>query len=555
MIISDIHHRQGLTCDICIIGSGPAGATIAEELAGSRLDVVVVESGGRRRGADTDALNEIESIGAPRQMEQWLVRNRILGGTSHSWTGRCAPLDPSDYAARPSVPQSGWPFGPEEVGPYLDRAAPYLGLGPGRDFSDERFWAMSRRRPPKNALDPALLTPFFWQFSRDCRNRFDTMRFAHRLDRLRADNLRVLTGATACHIDTLAGGRAVGSVEVADAQDQRRAISAKSVVLCAGGIENARLLLVSNRQFPAGLGNANDLVGRYLMDHPRGSVARLSSHTYWPSTQHFGFYTMRSQRGAHLFCQGIRLSPAVQQKEGLLNAAAWLSEFVAPDDPWSALQRILRGKRGSSADAGAIARHLPLLARGVYHHFGRGDTIPRKLLRVELNCAVEQRPDPDSRVMLSDRMDRHAMPLSRIDWRVNAQEQHTARRLAQLVAAEFVRLGLPAPVLDDWVLQGAAFPPSFRDVAHPIGTTRMADDPKRGVVDRNCAVHGIAGLYVAGSSVFPTAGHANPTLMIVALAVRLADRIKLEIAKNVGGWKTALVAPRREEARKEELLF
>ena len=145
---------------------------------------------------------------------------------------------------------------------------------------------------------------------------------------------------------------------------------------------------------------------------------------------------------------------------------------------------------------------------------------------LRLSCAVEQRPDPASRVTLADRVDRFGMPLSRIDWRIDSQEQHTVRRTAELVGEGLQRLGLDGLALDEWVRDGAGFPPTFADAAHPTGTTRMADEPRQGVVDRQGQVHGVQGLYVAGSSTFPTSGHANPTLMIVALAIRMADHLK-----------------------------
>ena len=131
----------------------------------------------------------------------------------------------------------------------------------------------------------------------------------------------------------------------------------------------------------------------------------------------------------------------------------------------------------------------------------------RKLSALHLDCMVEQRPDPDSRVTLSDRRDRFGVPLARIDWRVHPDEGRTMRRTAELVAEQFARVGLPAPVVEPWVAAGEEIPATFLDVAHPTGTTRMAADAESGVVDPECRVFGIHGLYIAGSSVFPTAGH------------------------------------------------
>ena len=224
---------------------------------------------------------------------------------------------------------------------------------------------------------------------------------------------------------------------------------------------------------------------------------------------------------------GLRLSPEIQKVEQLLNCAAWLGEAVAADDPWDALRRVAMGKPRIAEDALAIASNAGLLALGVKDYFIAKNGIPRKFERLSLDCMCEQRPDRDSRITLSERRDLFGMRLPRIDWRIHPEESRTVRRMAQLVADQLVPLKLPPLVLSDWVRDGADFPPTFVDVAHPTGTTRMSDDPQKGVVDRNCGVHGVDGLYIAGSSVFPTSGHCNPTQMIVALA--LASRRSPEV--------------------------
>ena len=150
----------------------------------------------------------------------------------------------------------------------------------------------------------------------------------------------------------------------------------------------------------------------------------------------------------------------------------------------------------------------------------------------------EQFPNPDSRITLSDRHDQFGMRIPRIDWRVSEHEARAMRQITELMVEQLSRMGIEPPVLEEWVRDRAMFPQTFRDVAHPTGTTRMADDPVRGVVDAQCQVHGVNGLFIGGSSVFPTSGHANPTQMIVALAVRLADTLKdradavAEISRN-----------------------
>lgn len=481
------------------------------------------------RSPEADLLNDIENVGRPRVVDQWGVRNRIVGGSSHTWGGRCAPFDVIDFEERPWVPGSGWPIEYDEMTQYLDRTAPHLGLALGTGFSDDRFWVVAGRKPPQTAPDLGALLPFFWQFSRDDQESYpyEYMRFGRSLAQRLGPNVTLVTGATVLRVGPVAtGDGAVRAVEFAALDGHRHRLEAPTVVLCTGGIENARILLSSDSVTPGGLGNDRGIVGRYLMDHPRGAVGAFEVLGSEELQKRFGRYNVRGR----LFRAGFRLSPEIQRSEGLLNCSAWLGEVLAPDDPWEALRRILRGGPRSRKDAVALAAHAGFLTRGVRDYFIEHSGVPRKFEALTLVGMCEQRPDPDSRVTLSERRDRFGLRLPRVDWRVHEDEPRTMRGMAVLIAQELARMGLPTPTLADWVREGADFPSTFVDAAHPTGTTRMSRDPATGVVDEPCRVHGIDGLYLAGSSVFPTAGHCNPTQMIVALAVRLSDHLKERVA-------------------------
>jgi choline dehydrogenase-like flavoprotein/nucleoside-diphosphate-sugar epimerase len=541
--LNDVNGPQIGECDICIIGSGPAGSTIARELSGTALRIILLESGGFERSDEADLLNEVENVGRSRITDQWAVRNRIVGGSSHTWGGRCAPFDAIDFEERPWISRSGWPIAVDDVGPYLERSARYLGLGVGSGFTDDRFWALARRRQPRSNPDPRALLPFFWQFSRDGEDTYlyEYMRFGRRLAHGLAPNLTLVTGATVLRIDPVESGRAVQSVEFAAPNGVQRTLFAPTVVVCAGGIENARILLSSDKVTPNGLGNDRDLVGRYLMDHPRGPVGSFAVKGSAALQKRFGRYNV----GGNLFRAGLRLSPEIQRSEKLLNCAAWLGEVVAQDDPLNAIKRILRGKPEFPGDFVSIVANAGLFVRGVNDYFLEHNGVPRKLEALTMDCMCEQTPDRDSRVTLSDRRDGFGVRLPRIDWRIHDDEPRTMRRMAALISEQFARMGLPALQIADWVREGGDFPTSFTDVGHPTGATRMAEDPTRGVVDANCQVHGVEGLFVAGSSIFPTAGHCNPTQMIVTLALRLADHLKsrAETTKVAAGQAPAAAKP------------
>ncbi|MEC3920608.1 GMC family oxidoreductase [Nocardia sp. CDC160] len=527
MRIDDLHavRDTDLVADVCIIGSGPAGLTLATELAHSSLRVLVLESGGLEPTPENDDLDDIENVGAARAQPYSNARNRILGGSSHTWSGRCAPLDDLDFAARPWVPFSGWPIGFAEVKPYLDRAAAHLGLGYGSEFTGDRFWELADRNPPRPEVDRRWLRPYFWQISKDPADPFDAKRFGAHAAEISADNVRIVVNATVFHIDTDVDGTHVEALRVLDSSGTERLVRATRIVLATGGIENARLLLASNRIVPGGVGNRHDTVGRYLLDHRCGVVGALDPRTSAAARDRFGKYVVKTRGGKHTFLHGLALSPEIQAEEGLLNCALWIQEVPSEDDPWESVKNLLRGHL-TMHDARTVASHPGLLLSGAKRRLIDNAGLPRKLEHVELRCMVEQTPDPNSRITLSDKTDHLGMPRPRIDWKVSAQEDRTVRRAAALVADEFARLGHTSPALREWVRGTSDLTAALTDWAHPTGSTRMSADPHTGVVDGDCRVHGMDNLYIAGSSVFPTNGHANPTLTIVALAVRLADRLR-----------------------------
>ncbi len=512
--------------DICIVGSGPAGLTIATELAGGSVRVLVVESGGREsENSFPAALNEIESIGAPRVAEQSKVRNRVLGGSSHTWSGRCIPLDSLDYEARPWVPHSGWPIGPADLEPFFPKAAEYLGLAEVR-YGNGLFRELGLK-PRFDGHDPELRA-VFWQFSRMPAGAGEYVRFGPRFRALDAPNVQLLTHSTVTHIDMDDDGTRVAGVEVAAPDGGRRQIRARCFVLCGGAIENARMLLASNRRDPRGVGNANGLVGRFLMDHPRATIGTFAPSAV-PALQR-EFLLHRHASGARMQ-RGFSLRLDLQRGEALLNCAAWLTLHIAEDDVWQALGAARRARGRARLRHGRVALgSAGQAAFGAWEKLVRKRPLPRRFKRLDLDVLVEQAPDPESRILLSERRDALGVPLSRIDWRIGEGERRSVMRLGQAIQQAFERESLPPVALADWIRDRRPEDAVFFDPAHPMGTTRMGGSALEGVVDANSKVFGVDNLFIAGSSVFPTGGHANPTFTITALAVRLATHLRTRLS-------------------------
>lgn len=518
--LREVAFDETLEVDVCIVGTGPAGLTIAHELSAPHVRVVLLESGGRERDAWHDDLNEVENVGVPRQPDQWLVRNRLLGGTSATWNGKLATFDDIDFAHRPWVPGSRWPFGRETLRPYLVRSMTYLGTCLADNTRPQIRSAAATRWPN---LDPALFEPYAWSYSCDPGEPTGPVRFGSRAQRTEMPGVTCYLNATVTHLDTDAAARHVARVEVSTPDRQRLYVRARHVVLAAGAIENARLLLASNRLVPGGLGNANDRVGRYLMDHPRNTVGTFRRADRYAAQRLFNPLVAPVPMPTTLF-PGVALSRAAQEREELLNAALFVHYGdIGPDDPFRALQALARFEQPRT-NLGRVVAGRDALPAGVAAVLARRPP-PLRDRPVFLQCMVEQPPDPDSRITLSSKTDALGVPRAMVDWRLGDQERRTVEYAVIRFSAEAARLGLPVPELAA-MFTDPQVPFFMYDVSHVAGTTRMSVLPRDGVVDVNCTVHGIDNLHIAGSSVFPTSGHANPTQMIVALAVRLADHLK-----------------------------
>lgn len=518
-----------LAADVCIVGAGAAGVTLASALAEEPLDLILLEGGGLRPDPDTQSLYDVESVGYPIR-EDFMSRARYFGGSCNLWAGRCMRLEAADLADRPWVPESGWPIAHEELDRWYPAAARVLGLPPVDRF-DRRCWTPRLSRAERALFDGRDLAPTVSLWAPRAK------RFSGRTGKrlARARNVSVVLHANVTGLDLDEDGRSVARLSVATLDGRRFDVRAGGFVLACGGLENARLLLASRSVHRDGVGNAHDRVGRYFMDHPRtvfGSV-RLSEDAEAPL---LGGRPLREGKVQ----LGIGLSEDARRREGLLNHhATWESTYsrYAAHSYESFVQtmKVLlgRGYAGSRLDVGrAKLGSIPdliyllspreLMPHGVYRLYVRvRDTLRRRRGPLERTVVYfcEQPPDPESRVTLTRERDALGVLRLALDWRIGDEVIRSVRRLEEIVASRLRETGTGELVRGE-------DEPRFSDASHHLGTTRMSADPKHGVVDATCRVHGVENLWVAGSSVFPSAGHANPTLTIVALALRLADHLK-----------------------------
>lgn len=524
---------------VCIIGGGVAGITLAREMARAGIDTCVLESGGFGPDDETRDLYRGENAGLPYSFADG-SRSRYFGGSSNCWGGWCRPLDPWDFEKRDWIPHSGWPVGLDELAPYYARTHELLKLGP-QNF-DPAYWEreIGRRDVRRIPLATGDMRDTVAQFSPPVR--FGKL---YRNELSRSPHVRVFLYANVLNIDADAQASTVSRVQVVTLNGRRMSVVSRIFVLATGGIENARMLLASNNVEAAGLGNRNDLVGRFFMDHPRMMCGKVR---FRPGFARNKLYDIKYHyQNAAVSAHGTKISSQfapkqeLMEREKLLNSRVWLySRFYGEGSKGSealihckeALMSKDQPGRSLKADLITMASH-PLDTVG--YGLTRLYQWPALVTGVTLQAIVEAEPNRDSRVTLSDQRDRLGVPRVKVAWRLGEQVQRTFDRTFALLAQELQLAGI-ADVELDAPLEGRPWPAQLEGTWHHMGTTRMHDSPREGVVDRDCKVHGIGNLYVAGSSVFPTVGANFPTITIAALSLRLAGHLirQLDMPDVVG---------------------
>lgn len=507
-----------LEADLCIVGAGAAGITLARELAGTGLQVLLLEAGGLRIEGRDQALCRWAQSGQ-RYVDLSACRLRYFGGTTNHWAGYSTLPQAVDFEPRPELGLPGWPLRHDELAPYAARAVHWLG------HADPRFDPAGVARALGEA-DGAVIDP------RAPALKTCLFRIARRLhfgevhgDALAAQRgLRVVLHANVVHLQLDPAGRTVREAQVRSFDGPPLRVRARRWVLAAHALENARLLLASNDVAPAGIGNRYDQVGRGFMEHPV-----LISGLLHPSA---AFPRLYDEQWAtrHDLNWTLGLSDAQMRRLGVLQYQCRMLPVYAHDRVRLAVRRLREawwqpGSAQAVDDLAELAAHPARLATLAASALGDVRFEP---VGYRLEQRIEQAPNPASRVLLDGGHDALGMPTARLHWALNTLDERAFAAGQATLARELDRLGLgrvEAPPLTPTLLRTRV-----EGLNHHAGTARMSADPRDGVVDAQCRVHGIGNLYVAGSAVFPRIGIANPTLLIVALAMRLADHLKHEAA-------------------------
>lgn len=490
--------------DLCIIGAGAAGISMALEWLPSARKVILLEGGGFNVEAQMQALYHGESVDRP----YYPLRSATLhyfGGTTGHWSGYCAPFDPIDFERRDWVPHSGWPITREQLDPFYARANRNLELGPYE--YDAAYWEQQDPEVRRLPLDGRVFYPKMWQFSPPTR-----MGFVYRDAIVKAPHVHLYTYANVMEIVPNEGLTAIEGLRTKTIDGKEHRVRARHYVLACGSIHNARLLLASNSRATAGVGNGHDVVGRFFMEHFEIIGAQIAFEKAPP----FKLYTIPATGRARARAE-MALTGDVQRQHRILNGTASFrpgpvtgqeqSRFASFSDDAEANVKQRQAMRQASS--------APVEPEIVYQMFTR----------------QEQAPNPESRIVLSSEKDELGMPRAHLRWRFTRIDKRSIRVFYELLGQEMGKAGLGRVQLLDWLLDrdDDNWPNILSGGWHHMGTARMHEDPKQGVVDVNCKVHGLANLFVAGGAVYPTGGAVNPTLTVVAMALRLSDHLKNKV--------------------------
>ena len=533
-MLVDLEHYDGpeqIDADTCVVGGGAAGVALTRQLIAEGKQVCLLEAGGSDFEDATQDLYEGDNLGMPYYPVRE-SRLRFFGGTTNIWGGRCVPMQPMDFERRAWVPHSGWPIGIDDLEPHYLRAHKRLDLG--EYVYDDRLWQRSRHKAPE--FSPELFNTLFWRF--DQKNE----RFGRGLleELARSPNCRCVLHANVTHIQAATSATGVEYLRAQSLTGKRVRVRADNYVLACGAIENARLMLSSNDVQSNGIGNDQDQVGRYFMEHPHARFATLDTgNEKRARAAAFALWRAYTKQFSRVPIAPLVVpSPQLQQREQLLNTG-FTFKLQRPPERGAPLNRrlylSLKHELNPTSRGRAMWRLYrsgkTVLQRTVRHRFEQA-RVSLGQTGLHVMARAEQAPNPASRVQLSSQRDALGQPLADLNWQLGELDKQTLVGLSRVLRAEMGRMGLGELNASPWLSEaGLQWPVDNSIGNHPIGgyhhmgTTRMSTDPARGVVDADCRVHGYRNLYVAGSSVFTTGGWANPTLTLLALTDRLGGHL------------------------------
>lgn len=502
-----LENNSQIEGDICIVGAGAAGITLALQFLNTPLKIILLEGGGFDYEMEMQDLYRGKNIGLPYYTLE-SSRLHYFGGTTGHWAGYCSEYDEIDFKKREWVPMSGWPITKSDLTSYYKTAAGVLELQTALPNEDILKTSLN--------FDKNILKDKMWYFS-------PPVRFGkkYRDTIVNARNIVLYTYANVTGLTANENVSTVRELTIKNIAGKQHSVGAKKIILACCAIQNARLLLSSNEQTAKGLGNDNDLVGRHFMEHLEMNTADL----YLPKASSLDLYRLQ------FFYTKARAELALtenrQRELRVLNGTVALDPVTVSQEPAESVDDTTSLHSDTAADPAASLKGWESAEK----YFESGKYAREKFSKAKqfmLFARMEQSPNPLSRITLGSEKDALGMQRVEVDWNLTALEKKSYRSMIETIGVACGITGTGRVRLHEWLHDenDSSWPETLSGGWHHMGTTRMSENKSEGVVDKNCKVHGIDNLFIAGSSCFPTAGSANPTFTIVAMTLRLADFLK-----------------------------
>jgi choline dehydrogenase-like flavoprotein len=502
--------------DICIIGAGAAGISMALEWNDSPYKVILLEGGGFEYDDKVQELYNGKLTGNP-YFPLKASRLHYFGGSTGHWGGMCSTFDSIDFIKRDWVKNSGWPIKLEDITPYYSRVHPILDLGPYE--WGVKYWQDQNPTFKELPLDETVIWNKMWQFSPP--TRFGTK---YKDAIVGSKNIQLYTYANVVDMTATENIASVREVTVKNYAGKQHTVRARYFILACCAIQNSRILLAANKQAAAGLGNDNDLVGRYFMEHPH-----IESGELWLSdSRSLDLYKMEEDTKARA---ELAISEKTQTELKILNGTVALMPLQLTKNRISNITMYSDDDPRRSMDS--LRKYSTLDKRSfLERHF-----MPSKYSKAYgLLTRMEQEPNPSSRVTLNNEKDALGVPRVDLDWQLSPIDKKTVCKIIEILGQQVGAAGIGRVRTPDFMQDDKSDKIPTASVSggwHHMGTTRMSDNPKEGVVDANCKIHGISNLFVAGSSCFTTGGAVNPTYTLIAMSLRLSDYLKEQMKSPV----------------------
>ena len=451
--------------DVAVVGAGAAGITITNHLALLGYNVALIEAGDYEYTDESQEVYTAKIVGDP-YFDLDVARLRYFGGTTNHWNGWCRTFEEEDFKRGYLGEEFKWPITKQDIDPFKDQACKILEIP--TSFKD-------------SIIKNSKIEKIDFKFS-------PPVRFRDKYYENLIKNQKVHVFLNANLTDVQYKDRSIIGLNLKSYKEVKATVTANKYVFAMGGIENSRYLLWFYEKYKDNFIANSPALGRYWMEHPHFTLGQAIVDKRKVSEK---FYS---------------LSAEAQKNMGILNCGFRVLELSD-----TAMKGLLR----------EILCIAPTLGKSLANLADRN-----LICGVKFRAAWEQAPHYANRISLDNKRDKFGIPKPVLNWQKKTIDRKTIMKSIEVFNQWLLEIDGGRIQLDDWIINEKNYPTNDELAGyHHMGGTRMHEDPEFGVVDKNCKVYGSDNLYMAGSSVFTTGGHNNPTLPIIQLALRLANHL------------------------------